>query len=388
MNWKKGFRRAALIWAILAAIAGVMVALRIVNTQVVQEAQQVLQSAEQSQIKPFGLVKEWPKHVIRSNEIPWQEWADGEVLVNDTRWENWTDEELLIRAQKIQWERWTYEELQTTEEPNMPVGENTLTTHQEKKFLKIFERLSVSVKAQHKHLSAEQALALLIDITLGKFDLIKTDDQAFEVFSCYYELERIAEPAWRELGWKQAKGGRLPYSPIKVSYMIRARRVKLARNFLKETRLRYVPAGAIAGGVVGFGIVWLVYLILEQVVSWLARGFHGVITEQKSGDTDEQATKRYGSRRIATVSGIVAGVICAILSITTMLAQRYGSLAEFEIWRYHDSRLGTLSMWGLVGLCTLVGILSGACGFLVVYGFVKWVVLRFYSDTEKEITKS
>ncbi len=293
VNWKRGFRRIALICSVSAAIAGGVAGFEIAeNSYFLQSARQELKSAEKEHVSDSSLLEEWNK---TRQEAP--EW-DNPLGHQNSLWRYWTGEDF-----------------------NEP---------KKQRLIVMSEGQGITLKGQ---------------------------------------------------GWHTVDGKVLPYHPRWVEDIIHRRKVAMAQYYLRRRQLLSISRAVSIGGALGFGSVWLLYLILEQVVSWFARGFHGVITQQKSGGINKRETKHYEFRRVTIVWGIVVAVICASWSIVSILAERYAELADFEIIEYsyrEHSGLDALSTWSVVGLCALVGILTGACGFLLVF-YVSKLVRRIYN---------
>ncbi len=104
VNWKKGFRRVALLWAVLAAIAGGTVGLRIAdnaNAEALQNARHTLEILEAS---PPG---------------------DG-----SDRLENW-NECTSFEQQKRLWKLWTGEDLEKSLKRNIAASEHRIDFRRE-----------------------------------------------------------------------------------------------------------------------------------------------------------------------------------------------------------------------------------------------------------------
>jgi hypothetical protein len=238
VNWKKGFRRIALIWATLAAIVGAFVGFKIAAEEVAKElehAQSMLQTFE----KGNG-VSEW--YLL-----------DG--------WKERTS----VEAQEWLWKFWTGEDLEES-----------------------FKRSAVSEeKFRKKYPSWTPTEKSLFDTAR-----LVEQSKALEISPAYtWTMSQESRERLKEQGWQTVNGEVLPYTPDMVSRIDHNRSLKEARYEVLTIQFIYRPLGIVVGGVVGFCVAWLVYLILERLVLfgawlilWVNRGFHDAVTEQKSED--------------------------------------------------------------------------------------------------------
>lgn len=236
MNWKKGFRRIFLILAILSAVAGGLAGFKIVDNYARQKYE--VEADVENLIRPTAssVLSKW-------KESP-------EFYVDNYDLE-------LFDAQDYLWEIWTEEDLENSFKKSMV---------REQEFREKYPSWKPSSFGFYSNTHLSELLP-------------------YKGYTWTLSEERIAR--LKEQGWQTANGEVLPYTPENVSsriYDMNAwhRRERAEENM--KIRLQYRPLGIVAGAVVSFIGVWLVYIILERIVSWLARGFHSGHTEQKSGE--------------------------------------------------------------------------------------------------------